>query len=80
MTPTGPIDSKAQGRFLIDGVVKGSAVSVDDDWDAKGSFDIYVADEGETPVLSIEIRRNQSVGGNDTVEIRKMKLLIERMG
>ena len=79
LNPTGPVNSKAAGRFSIDGNIKGNTVTVEDDWVSFSGWDRFVAAEGETPVLELEIRRDPTVGGNDTVEIRKMKLGVEYM-
>jgi hypothetical protein len=77
---TGALDSRAQARFLIDGAVKGNSRAQDSEWDERSGWDRYVATVGETPDLSLEIRRDPGLGGNDTVEIRKMRLGIELKG
>lgn len=79
LDPTGPVNSKAAGRFAIDGNIKGNTVTVENDWVSFSGWDRFVAAEGETPVLELEVRRDPTVGGNDTVEIRKMKMGIQRM-
>lgn len=81
ITLTGPLNSNAQARFLVDGNVKGSANLREDteEWHAFSGWDRYIATSGEQPVLSLEIQRNPAEGGNDTIEIRKMKLGIEYM-
>ncbi len=86
LNPTGPLNSLAMARFLVDANVKGSAETVQGStlagvgWVAFSGWDRFIAAEGITPVLSLEIQRDSNLGGNDTVEIRKMKLGIEFMG
>jgi hypothetical protein len=78
VTVTGPLNSNGMGQFLVDGSVKGSANAARTEWTAFSGWDRYVAAEGDAPVLSLEIQRDPTEGGNDTIEIRKMKLGIER--
>jgi hypothetical protein len=79
LTPTGPINSKAMARFLVDGNVKGNVQTVEDGFVAFSGWDRFSGADGDKPVLSLEIQRDPTLGGNDTVEIRKMKLGIELM-
>lgn len=76
----GPLNSRGVGRFLVDGSVKNVVCQNQDMYCAYSGWDRYVAVEGETPELSIEIRRDPTLGGNDTIAIRKMKLGVEFMG
>ncbi len=80
VTPNGGLNSNAQARFLVDGNVKGNANVETLQWHAFSGWDRYNATEGERPVLSLEYRRDPVEGGDDTIEIRKMKLGIELMG
>lgn len=80
VTPVGPLNSRAIARFLVDGNVKNIVCEGKDLYTAYSGWDRYVAVEGETPELSLEIRRDPTLGGNDTIEIRKMKLGIEFTG
>lgn len=80
VTPTDALNSLAAMRFLVDSNVKGSAQTSAEGWVAFSGWDRYVADEGETPTLSLEIRRDPTVGGDDTIEIRKMKLGFQYVG
>ena len=75
VTRVGPLDSNCMAEFQVDGVTKGSAEHATVGWSAFSGWDRYVATEGETIVLSFDIKRD---GGNDTVQIRKMKLGIEK--
>ena len=79
LTPTGPVNSLAMAQMLTDASVKGSAATDSVEWIAFSGWDRFIAAEGAAPVLSLEIQRDPTVGGNDTVEIRKMKLGIEQM-
>jgi hypothetical protein len=80
IVPTGPVNSAAVGRFSVDSVVKGSSHYALTEWHACSGWDRLVLEEGETPVLEIGYRRDPVEGGNDSVEIRKVKLGIELMG
>jgi len=79
VNPTGPLNSNAMGRFLVSGSVKGSANVATLHWHAFSGWDRYAASVSAQPPLSIEIQRDPDEGGNDTIEIRKMKLGVERM-
>lgn len=80
VTPEGPLNSQGVGRFLVDGNVKNIVFHTLENYVTYSGWDRYVAVEGETPELSLEIRRDPTLGGNDTIAIRKMKLGIEFMG
>lgn len=73
------LDSRAAAQFLIDGNIKGSAVTELDDWVPVCGFDRYAASAAETPDLSIEFRRDPAIGGNDNIEVRKMRIGIEEI-
>lgn len=79
VNPTGAVNSNAMGRFLVDGNVKGNANVIGVDYHAFSGWDRFVATEGQQPVLSLEYQRDPVEGGNDNVQIRKMKLGVERM-
>jgi hypothetical protein len=80
VNPVGPVNSDAAAQFVVGGSVKGSAyLTTGNDWHAFSGWDRYIATEGEQPVLALEYRRDPDTGGNDNIEIRKMKLGIERM-
>jgi hypothetical protein len=79
VTVSGPLNSNGLAQFLVDANVKGSCQHRSVEWSSFSGWDRYVAAEGDTPVLSIEIRRDPTEGGNDTIEIRKMKLGVELM-
>lgn len=78
---TGPLNSKGAARFSLDAVVKGNFVHADEEWSGFSGWD-YVSNlvVGSTPVLAVEWRRDPTVGGNDSIEIRKVKIALERMG
>ncbi len=78
---TGGVDSKAQARFRIDSNTKGIHSTIETDWQIVSGWDrvANVAD-GAEPVFDIEIQRDPTTGGDDTVEIRKMKIGFELHG
>jgi hypothetical protein len=82
ITPTGPINSRAQGRFRVDGTARGiSHLGGDDadDWLACAGWDFAVHAAGDQPVLDIEFQRDPVVNGNDQVDIRRLKMAVELM-
>lgn len=50
--------------------------SPDQEWDHWSGWDFDQYTDGETPTLTLEVKRE---GGSDTVEVRKLKLSIELM-
>jgi len=72
-------DSICEARFSVDGVVKGNVCTDTINWHAVSGWERHVMVIGDTPVLALNFRRDPVPGGDDTVEIRKMKLGIERM-
>lgn len=81
LVATGPVNSKAQARFRMDAAVKGIDSTIETDWQAVSGWDrvANVAD-GATPTFDIQFQRDPTLGGNDTVEIRRLKIGFERMG
>ena len=80
VVPVGPKNSGVVARFRVDGSRKGDAYHPSVEWSAFAGWDRKVFAEGDTPLLEIDFRRDPTEGGNDSVEIRKMKMGIERMG
>jgi hypothetical protein len=80
ITPSASLDSRVQTRFQVDGNTKSNTASVSEQWECHSGWDRYFADEGEKPSLTLDYRRDPGVGGNDTVEIRKVRLGLEYMG
>lgn len=80
VVPTGPLDSKAAGRFDFDGNFRGIVVNPDSEWCGFSGWDFVNFNAGDTPVLRLQFRRDPGVGGNDTIEIRRLKLALEQMG
>lgn len=80
ITPSGALNSRVQTRFRVDGNTKSNTASVSEQWECHSGWDRYFANEGEKPSLTLDYRRDPAVGGDDTVEIRKVRLGIEYMG
>ena len=73
----GPIDSRAIAQLLIDGTDVSQGSHDGGAFDTKGGHDYITVKEGDAPVLDIRFRRAPTPGGNDTAEIRRIKLSIE---
>jgi hypothetical protein len=80
LSPSGPVNSKTMVQFSLDGSLKGSASTIETEWQAVSGWEFQLLAEGATPTLLLEIQRDPSTGGNDTAQIRKMKMSLERMG
>lgn len=81
LVATGPVNSKGAARFRIDASSKAIDHTVETDWQTVSGWDRELGIvAGATPTFEIEFRRDPTVGGNDTVEIRRMKMSFERMG
>jgi hypothetical protein len=79
IVPVQSLNSGAVARFSVDSVVKANSYYRGTEWNACSGWDRFVFDEGETPLLDIEFRRDPVEGPNDSIEIRKLKLGIELM-
>lgn len=77
IVPTGPLNSRAALRVQVDGNNKGLGSWEHDDWTTISGWDRSRFEEGEEPVINIQYRRDPDVGGNDTIEIRRIRLGIE---
>jgi len=77
----GPLDSRSTAQLLINNgagdIEVGQASHDGGAFDTKGGVDLFVAKEGDAPVLKIRFRRAPAPGGDDTAEIRRKKLSIE---
>lgn len=80
ITASGALNGRIQTRFRIDSNTKSNTASVSEQWECHSGWDRYFADEGEKPVLTLDYRRDPAVGGDDTVEIRKVRLSMEYLG
>lgn len=80
VTPVGPLNSRTQIRMEIDGNTKGNSGTVDQYWVCHSGWDRYAADEGDKPVITLDFRRDATVGGNDTAEVRKVRLGVTYYG
>jgi len=65
-------------QCTVDGTPIGNKTfkSPDQNWDGGSGWDFSLFNEGDTPDIKILVRR---IGGTDTVEVRRLKLSIERM-
>jgi hypothetical protein len=77
VNPAGPVNSKTQIRFSINGDARGNGTSADREWVPMSGWDKVDIREGDTPQLQIEFRRDPGTGGNDTAEVRRVKLGVE---
>lgn len=80
VTPSGALNSRAQARFQIDGNTKSVTGMATQYWECHSGWDRYSAYEGEKPVVRLQYRRDATVGGDDTIEIRKIRIGIEYKG
>jgi len=77
----GPLNSKAQARITFNSTVVGNAASEDVEWVGFSGWDrIAGLPDGALPTMEIDFRREPTVGGNDNVEIRRLKMSFEKMG
>ncbi len=84
----GALNSGAVARFRLNGSRKGDAYyrpaartgETETEWCGFPGWDRIVFAEGDTPLLEIDWRRDPVEGGNDSIEIRKLKMGIEFMG
>jgi len=76
---TGAVNSKAASRVKVDGSIKGFFFAADEEWIGYSGWDFKKFTAGETPQILIEFRRDPTVGGNDTIEIKRVKISIELM-
>jgi len=83
LTPTGPINSRGQARFSVNTgggpSYLGITNTTSDDWQQSSGWDFITFAEGDVPVLQVEFQVDPAVGGNDTVDIRRVKMSIELM-
>lgn len=80
VVPVGALNSGVVARFMVDGSRKADAYHRSVEWSAFSGFDRKVYSIGEVPLLEIDFRRDPTEGGDDQVEIRKLKIGIEFMG
>jgi hypothetical protein len=80
IVPVGPLNSGGVAHFAVDGTVKSDAYYRGIEWNVCTGWDRITLEEGDTPLLEIEWRRDPNEGPNDSIEIRKLKLGIELMG
>jgi hypothetical protein len=76
---TGPANSQGNVRFRVDGTARGFSHTLNDGWMACCGWDFAVLAAGAQPVLDIEFERDSTLGGNDSVEVRRLKMAVELM-
>jgi len=64
-----------QAQMLVNGNLKSDHVHKLEEWDRKTAWDFQTFPDGATPTVRIDFKRTNAGG---TVEIRKMKISIER--
>ena len=79
IVPSLGLNSGSAARFTVDDVVKSNAYYRGVEWNVCSGWDKFVFEEGQTPLLEIEFRRDPGIGGDDSIEIRKLKIGIELM-
>lgn len=72
-------NSGAVARVRVNSSRKADAYYHGTEWCAFSGWDRIIYATGDTPLLEIDFRRDPVEGGNDSIEIRKMKLGIEWM-
>lgn len=77
VVPVTTLDSAVVARFRVDSSRKGDAYHASTKWSGFSGWDRIIFDEGETPLLEIDFRREPDQGGDDNVEIRKLKLSVD---
>ena len=77
VVPVTTLDSSAVARFRADSSRKGDACHASVKWSGFSGWDRIIFVEGETPLLEIDFRREPDQGGDDNVEIRKLKLGVD---
>jgi hypothetical protein len=76
----GAAPSGGQVQFRVDGNAVGNAYYAGEEWSAISGWDRNSMQEGETPTLDLRYRRAPALGGDGTIEIRKIKMSMEYMG
>lgn len=70
------LDSEGTVRFSVDGQIKALFPVTTEEWHTFSGWDFSTFNDGDRPVLTIDARR---VGGDDTLEVRRMKFSVEKM-
>lgn len=77
---TGPVNSRGVARFTVNGSPLGSHVIESEGWNRSGGWDFFDnAVVGNKPTVAVEYGRDPALGGNDTIEIRNVKISLEVM-
>jgi len=83
LTPVGQVNSRGQARFSVDTgggqTFLGISNTISEDWVETSGWDFTTFAEGDVPVLQVEYQVDPAVGGNDQVDIRRVKMSIELM-
>jgi hypothetical protein len=80
----GQLTSKGSVRFSVDDetgppppTYVGISNTMVDDWVSFSGWDIHEFHLGATPILQIEFRRDPTIGGDDSIEIRRARMALE---
>ena len=78
----GAAPSAGQAQLRIDGSAKSNTYLPADseEWTSVSGWDRIFFKEGDTPSLDIRYRRDPGLGGDGTIEIRRLKMSMEYMG
>lgn len=77
---TGPLNSAGDLRFRIAGGNNGVGHWLHEEWNTISGFDRVSFEEGEEPTIELQYRRDPTIGGNDTIEVRRVRLGVEGKG
>ena len=73
----GGLTSQPKFRIKVDGSTKAlRTLAASNEWDGAAAWDISQFNDGDTPVITVEVQR---FGGGETIEVQKLKVSIELM-
>ena len=79
VVPVGALDSAASLRVQVAGVNKHLGHWPFEDWTTVSGYERQRFLAGERPNLMVEFRQDPQVGGDDTIEIRRVKIGLARL-
>jgi len=81
VVPSGPLNSQGQARMRFNTDLLGVSVMVSEEWTAFSGWARKAGlPDGATPTLELSFRREPTLGGNDAIEIRELRMSFEKMG